>query len=182
MFWCILEWKLSYFFRDDDWSLTANTDAKHRLTWPQGRKSATTAKKRRTTLMFWCIRHSNWPICSHLSPFSSKRFSTFFISYWEANSYYPRGLIMGKGNSSNFKIGWDRGVSVPGAFKLDHFQSIKPLLFWYFCIFFTFILGGQFLLPERANNGKREFTQLQNWMRQRAFSAWGIQTGPFSSL
>ena len=31
-------------------------------------------------------------------------------------------------------------------------------------------------------NGKRELSQLQNWMRQRGFSAWGIQTGPFASL
>ena len=34
-----------------------------------------------------------------------------------------------------------------------------------FSHFFTFILGGQFLLPQRANNGKRAFTQLLNWMR-----------------
>ena len=27
-----------------------------------------------------------------------------------------------------------------------------------------------------------EFTQLQNWMRQTVFSAWGIQTGPFAVL
>ena len=127
-----------------------------------------------------------------------------------------------------------------GAFKLDHLQPIKLILFPNFSIFFTFILGGQFLLPQRANNGKREihptpklnetegfqclwhsnwticsplshfcshifstftlsywgaisyyprrpimgkreFFQLQNWMRQRVFSAWGIQTGPFAA-
>ena len=45
---------------------------------------------------------------------------------------------------------------MPGAFKLDHLHPIKPLLFWKFFNFFTFILGGQFLLPQRANNGKRE--------------------------
>ena len=39
------------------------------------------------------------------------------------------GLIMRKGNSSNFKLRWDRGVSVPGAFKLDHLQPFKPILF-----------------------------------------------------
>ena len=37
--------------------------------------------------------------------------------------------------------------------------------------FFTFILGGQFLLPQRANMEKREFIQLQNWMRQRGLGA-----------
>ena len=69
-----------------------------------------------------------------------------------------------------------------GAFKLDHLQSIEPILCQKIFIFFTFILGGQFLLPQRANYGKREFFQLQNWMRQRGLGAWGIQTGPFAAL
>ena len=69
---------------------------------------------------------------------------------------------------------------MPGAFKLDHLHSIKPFLFRKFSHFFTFILGGQFLLPQRANNVKRKFIQPQMWMRKRAFSAWGIQTGPFA--
>ena len=130
---------------------------------------------------FQCLGHSNWTMCSPLSPFCSKRLSTFSLSYWEANSYYPRGPIMGKGNSSNPKSGWDRGFSVPGTFKLDHLQPFEPILSWKIFNFFTFILGGQFLLPQWANIGKWEFTQLQNWMRQRVFSARGIQTGPFES-
>ena len=106
----------------------------------------------------------------------------FSPSYWEANSYYPRGPILGKRKSPNSKIGWERGFPVPGAFKPDHLQPIKPLLFQNFYNFFTFILGGQFLLPQRANIGKREFTQLQNWMRQRGLTARAIQSGPFASL
>ena len=39
--------------------------------------------------------------------------------------------------------------------------------------------SARLLLPQRANYGKSESFQLQNWMRQRGFSAWGIQTGPF---
>ena len=31
-------------------------------------------------------------------------------------------------------------------------------------------------------NGRRKFFQPQKWMRQRVFSAWGIQTGPSASL
>ena len=42
--------------------------------------------------------------------------------------------------------------------------------------------GGQFLLPQRTNKGKWEFSKLQNWMRQRGFSAWGIQIGPIAVL
>ena len=88
---------------------------------------------------------------------------------------------MRKGNSPNSRNGLDRGVSVPGAFKLDHLQPAKPILFSNFYNFFTFMLGGRFLLPQRANNEKREFTQLQKWTRQRGLSAWGIQTGPFAA-
>ena len=131
---------------------------------------------------FQCLGHSNWTICITLNPFSSRNIQTFSLSSSEANSYYPRGPILGKGKSSNPKSDWDSGFSVLGAFKLDHLHHFKPLLFWENFNFFTFILGGQFLLPQRANNGKREFTQLQNWMRQRGFSAWGIQTGPLASL
>ena len=78
---------------------------------------------------FQCLGHSNWTICSPLSPFCSEIFPTFSLSYWGAHSYYPRGPIMRKGNSSNFQYGSDRWVSVPGAFKLDQLQPFKPLLF-----------------------------------------------------
>ena len=106
---------------------------------------------------FQCMGHSNWTICSSLSPFCCRQFSTFSLSYWEANSYYPRRLIMGKGNSSNFKIEWDKVFSVPGAFKLNHLQPIEPILFQNIFNFFTFILEGQFLLPQRANRGFSQF-------------------------
>ena len=128
-----------------------------------------------------CLGHSNWTICIPLNPFCSGIFPSFSLSYLEANSYYPRGPIMGKGNSSNLKSEWDRGFSVPGAFKLDHLHPFKPLLFLQFSNFFTFILAGQFLLPQRANNGKRGISQPQHWMRPRVSSAWGIQTGPLAA-
>ena len=44
------------------------------------------------------------------------------------------------------------------------------------------LLDFDLLLPQRANMEKRKFYQPQNWMRQRVFSALGIQTGPFASL
>ena len=42
---------------------------------------------------------------------------------------------------------WDRGVWVPGAFKLYLFHPFKLNLFCKFQICTTFILGGHFLLP-----------------------------------
>ena len=68
-----------------------------------------------------------------------------------------------------------------GAFKLDHLQPIQLILFTNFPIFFTFILGSHSLLPQKANNWKVEFTQLQNWMEQIDINGWGIQTGPFAA-
>ena len=55
---------------------------------------------------------------------------------------------MEKWDSSNFISEWDKGFSVPGAFKLDHLQPIKTLLFPYYFNFYTFILGSYFLLPQ----------------------------------
>ena len=78
---------------------------------------------------FQCLGHSNWTTGSPLSPFCFKFFPICSPSYWGAHSYYPRGLILEKGNSPNSRNGCDRGVSVPGAFKLDHLQPFKPILF-----------------------------------------------------
>ena len=68
---------------------------------------------------------------------------------------------------------------MPGAFNMDHVQPITPIWFQKIFNFFTFILGGQFLLPQRANMHKREFSQLQNWMRQRVRRKAVICGGPF---
>ena len=65
---------------------------------------------------------------------------------------------MGKGNSSNLKIGREKGFSVPGAIKLDHLQPVEPLLSWKISKFFTFILGGQFL-GAAPNEFSREFLE-----------------------
>ena len=109
-----------------------------------------------------CLEHSNWTICNALNPSSSDNFQFVSSLYWEANSYYPRGLVGRKGKSANFRNGCYRGILVPGAFKLDHMQPFKPILFWQFSICLIFILGGQFSLPQRANSENREFFQFQN--------------------
>ena len=108
-------------------------------------------------------------------------FQLFALSYWAAHSYYPRGPIIRKGNSPNSKIEWDRGYSVPGTFKLDHLQPLEPLWFRKFSHFLTSILRSPLLLPLRANNQKRELSWFQNWIRQRNFSAWDIQTELFAA-
>ena len=83
----------------------------------------------------------------HVEPILVSKFYNFFTFILEANSYYPRGLIMRKGNSPNSRNGLDRGVSVPGAFKLDHLHPVKPILFPKFYNFFTFILKANSYYP-----------------------------------
>ena len=60
---------------------------------------------------------------------------------------------------------------MPGPFNLDHIHPLKPLLFPKFSNFLTFILGGQFLLPQRANYGKRGFIQPHKRKRQKVCPA-----------
>ena len=81
-----------------------------------------------------------------------------------------------------FRLRTETYVSVPGVFKLDHLQPFKHIFFKQFSEIFTFILGGQFLLPQKPNSEKREISQLQKEMRQGVFSAWGIQMGSFAAF
>ena len=54
---------------------------------------------------FLCFGHPNWTICSMLSCICSKKFPTFSLSYWRANSYYPR-----EGKAENGKIEFSQPV------------------------------------------------------------------------
>ena len=68
------------------------------------------------------------PFAALEAHFVVKLFQVFHFSYWETNSYCPRGLIWRKWNSPNFRNGWDRGDWVPRAFKLDNLQPFEPKL------------------------------------------------------
>ena len=98
------------------------------------------------------------PKLDHLLSFKpifwTENFANFSLSCWGAQSYYPRGLIMGKWISSNFRIEWDRGDWVPGASKLDLLQPFKPILSQIIFNFFTFILGAQSYYPRGLIMGK----------------------------
>ena len=79
-----------------------------------------------------------------VKPILFLRFSDFFTFILGAHSYYPRRLIIGKGNSPHSKYGWCRGVWVPGAFKLDHLQPVKLILFLRFSNFWLSCWGVPF--------------------------------------
>ena len=80
-----------------------------------GKRGVHPTPEKNETVGFGCLGHSNWTICSPFSPFCSGNFPTFSLSYWGANSYYPRGLIMGVGRISHLPI-WmtQRGFSAWG--------------------------------------------------------------------
>ena len=108
-----------------------------------------------------CGGHSNWTICTPLSPFCFGNFQFVSSLYWEANSYYPRGLIVRKGRFSNSKTEWDRGVIVrkasspkcrngrdkgirlPWVLKLYHLKVFKPILPWQFSTCLTYLTAGR---------------------------------------
>ena len=79
----------------------------------------------------------------------------------------------------------DPGVSVPLTFKLNHLQPFKAILFQKcsICLIcLIIILGGQFLVPQRADSEKREF--YQKCMRQRvmSFESFGHSNWTIASL
>ena len=67
---------------------------------------------------------------SSLLNIQNSRIKTEMFCIKPLSSYYPRGPIIRKGNSSNPKSGWDRGFPVPGAFKRDHLHPLTPLKIW----------------------------------------------------
>ena len=131
---------------------------------------------------FECLGHSNWTNSSPLSPFCSGNFQFVTSLYWEANSYYPRGLILRKGSFANSRNGLDRGDFSAWSIQTGPLAALEATFVLKFFQLSHFHTGGQFLLPQRANYGKREFSQLPIWMRLRGFSAWDTQTGPFATL
>ena len=53
-----------------------------------------------------CLGHSSWTICSPLSQFCFLNLTTFSLSYWEANSYYPREGKVENGKGEFFQPVW----------------------------------------------------------------------------
>ena len=117
----------------------------------------------------------------HLSQFCSENFPRFWLWYWEANSYYPRERKAENGKMDFSHSEWERGFQCLGnsnwtiCSHLSQFSSPDfptfSLLYW----------RGKFLLSQREEGWKWENGILPTWARHKAFSAWGIQTGPFAA-
>ena len=116
--------------------------------------------------------HWSWTIYSPLSPLYYRRISFFFFLFHTGRPIF----ITPEGIHPTSKVEWDRGFSVPGAFKLDHLQPIEPILFQKIFNFFTFILGGQFLLPQRANNGNGAFIHFSTRELKARWQFWPPKT------
>ena len=91
-----------------------------------------------------------------VEPILSGKFSNFGnIVQWWSRAAAPKTGLYRKGETENGKIELsqpecERGISVPGAFKLDHLQPVEPILFCKFSNFLHFYTGCQFLLPQRG--------------------------------
>ena len=75
-----------------------------------------------------CLGHWKWTTCSPLSYFCSGNFPKYLLSYREANSYYPRGLIVRKRSFANATNGWDRGLQCLGHSNWTTYSHLS-----YFC-------------------------------------------------
>ena len=78
----------------------------------------------------------------------------------------------------------DTGVSVPGAFKLDHLQSVKPILFPKFSNFYIFIVGSPILITPERGRLKMGNWNSPNLSESQGFQCPGhsdIQTRPFAA-
>ena len=103
---------------------------------------------------FQCLGHSNWTICCLLSWFCPQIVSSFEHASPE------------KGKAENeekefTQTGWNTGVSVPGAFKLDPLLPINMILSHKISIFWTCLMMSpiinpicQFLIPQRKGRQK----------------------------
>ena len=91
-----------------------------------------------------------------LKPLLILKFFQFPTSSWEANSYYPRGPIMVKGNSYNPKCESNRGFSVAGVSKLDYLHYFKPFLIWPFSNLNHFHFGRRGTLEKFCFQNKSE--------------------------
>ena len=92
---------------------------------------------------FQCLGHSNWTICSR------------GLIHSERREFFP-----------NFRNGQFGGFSLLGAYKLDHLQPFKPILFRQFspCLTLglTFIMGSQSFLPQGLKTRPIRLFEL-NW-------------------
>ena len=109
------------------------------------------------------IRHrgfSTWgiqtgPFAADWADFVPKRFHFLIFILGAPISYYPRELKMRRRESP--KSGWHTGVSVSGAFKLDHLQPVKMILWQKMSISLPFILGApiSYYCRERKKGNSR---------------------------
>ena len=141
---------------------------------------------------FQCLGHSNWTICSPLSLFCSENFQLFHLYIERPILIYPWQRRAENGKREYYKHWWNRGISLPGAFKIGpfaaleaHFVQKRPIPYYH--------------SERKAENEKREITRVQfikgcpskrptlmnctqKLMWNRGLSASGIQTGPLAAF
>ena len=94
------------------------------------------------THVFLYFGHSNWTIWSLLRWFCHPNFPSSWSLYWEVQFLItPDFQRVEMRERDSPKNGWDTGVSVHGAFKLDHLKPVELILSPKFSSILIFILG-----------------------------------------
>ena len=115
--------------------------------------------------------HSNCITCSLISWFCSAIFKIITVHSGESYSYCPTDRKAQYEKRELFKNGWDWGVSVTGAFKLDHLHTDQLILFRKFSNLSQSIVGSL----EREESWRWEKGSLYKWMWRMGLRFWGIQ-------
>ena len=133
----------------------------------------------------WGIRIGPFAVC--LADFFPKKIQFLYLSCWEVQFLITPEREREDGERESLKSEWDTGVFDIGAFKFDHLQPVKLILFLKFSIFFyfsycevPFIITPERGRKERTGPGNGEMGITQKWIRQRGSCLWGIQIRPFA--
>ena len=91
------------------------------------RELCTSDSKMNNTQECMTLEHLNWTICSLLKWFCSKKCLLSWSLFCGVQLFITpeRGLKWENEKRDSLKSEWDTGVSVPGAFKLNHLQPVQ---------------------------------------------------------
>ena len=84
------------------------------------------------------------PLAACWANFVQKFFHLYDLYTGEPNSYYPRGREAEREKRESARNGWDTGVSLPWASKLDRLRPLELNFFQKISTIPTFILGAPF--------------------------------------
>ena len=115
----------------------------------------------------WGIQTRSLAAC--WANFVRKYFQLFDLYTGEPNSYYPRGREAEREKRESARNGWDTGVSLPWASKLDRLRPLELNIFQKISTIPTFILGAPFSYYPRELKMDKVKGKEQKWQQHPVF-------------